>query len=152
MEKKHIIGIIIGVIIFALLLSIGGKTIPELFWNNEVSENWEQQCQESIKYQLKSPASAVFSEFMQRNDNTFSYNVDSQNAYWAMLRSRWLCVYEDMFNLWRKEMLAKKLKDYQDIDSAIEQHKKEVKLIRQQICKGEKMQNPNKETEHEFCK
>lgn len=87
MKKKHLF------LIF-LVISIGtiGVIAWIFLWKPYLTLRSEQQnCQESIKKILKSPASAQFSEFEKFINGDIWYEVDSQNSYGALIRWSYVC-------------------------------------------------------------
>ena len=66
--------------------------------HESVEDNGKRICQERVKEQLTSPASAHFSDVRvlvhRRDFMSVLLNADSQNAYAAMVRSRWACTFQ----------------------------------------------------------
>lgn len=63
-------------------------------------------CQNLMLSQLKSPSSAKFSNIEKASDDLWQYvrgSVDSQNSFWAMLRTNFVCVTDA---LWKMEVYA----------------------------------------------
>ncbi len=59
-------------------------------------------CQNLMLSQLKSPSSATFSNIEKASDDLWQYvrgSVDSQNSYWAMLRTNFVCVRDALWKI-----------------------------------------------------
>lgn len=59
-------------------------------------------CQNLMLSQLKSPSSAKFSNIEKASDDLWQYvrgSVDSQNSFWAMLRTDFVCVRDALWKI-----------------------------------------------------
>lgn len=73
----------------------------DFFWlyrNNSLDKTISQEneyiintCKEEVISQLKSPWSAQFWEWIKVNQISMKNYVDSQNWFWALLRSKFVC-------------------------------------------------------------
>lgn len=55
---------------------------------------WQVMCEDAVKERLKSPSTAKFSEWKRVNvweNGYISWSVDSQNWFWATIRSNFIC-------------------------------------------------------------
>ena len=74
--------------------------VPNVVWSEHINE-----CEQLVMEQLKSPATAKFSDVIYTNGTpvwqsiTILWDVDSQNSFSAMIRSHFWCekkIWEDM--------------------------------------------------------
>lgn len=91
---------LLGFIGFLIVLAIVGGNGKK----KEKLDEWSAQvaCEKAVSDQLKSPASATFSNWTRTNNynDTFTVtgSVDSQNSFGAMLRSQFSCTVRDNGN------------------------------------------------------
>lgn len=70
--------------------------VSAVVWNSGLREHFEdkkiaKQCQEKILSVLKSPSTAQFSNFIKISNSICVFDVDAQNSFWAMIRTKYLC-------------------------------------------------------------
>lgn len=89
-------------ILIAIILVIWFLMFWLFKWNNSEDSTIKQinieKCKSLVKKQLKSPHSAVFSDIKYSNwfGAIVGWRVDSQNSFWAMLRTEFICFWTDM--------------------------------------------------------
>lgn len=89
-------------ILIAVILVIWFLMFWLFKWNNWEDSTIKQinieKCKSLVRNQLKSPYSAVFSDIKYSNwfGVIVGWKVDSQNSFWAMLRTDFICFWTDM--------------------------------------------------------
>lgn len=107
---------VLGLLVILVLFVTWWFIYESNFWS-------KHQCRESIKEKLKSPATAQFFNYRKIGFDVYAYDVDSQNWFWAMVRSKFTCHKID-WEIYSLE--ATWLSDHEIWESLYENKKEEI--------------------------
>lgn len=106
-----------------------------------LSSNWFDDCYDSVKSEIKSPSSAIFTkedEIEWLVHVFYKWYVESQNSFWAMVKSNFVCmvwkedwVWLSYMEWWSKisETMYKEINNIIFYDTSTDIFEKEQKLL-----------------------
>lgn len=107
---------VLGLLVILVLFVTWWFIYESNFWS-------KHQCRESIKEKLKSPSTAKFSNYREIWFDVYAYDVDSQNWFWAIVRSKFTC-HKTNWNIVSVE--ATWLSDHEIWEALYENKKEEI--------------------------